>query len=49
MNVEVTMGTEIEVRKEFMSAWMENKPVRRKAGEEDDTGCWMGFFRDTSN
>lgn len=22
--------------------WMENKPVRRKAEEEDGARCWMG-------
>lgn len=45
-NVEVTMGTKIEVRKDFMSAWLKSKTVRRETGEEVGTGCWMGFFRD---
>lgn len=42
MNVEVSKGTEIELRKEFMNVWMENKPVRRKVEEEDGARCWMG-------
>lgn len=33
------MGT-AELGKEFMSAWMENKPGRRTE-EEDATGCWI--------
>lgn len=33
------MGTVIEVRKEFMSAWMQNKQVRREAEEEDGREC----------
>jgi len=40
--VEVSKGTERELRKEFMSVWMENKPVRRKAEEEDGARRWMG-------
>lgn len=42
MNVEASKGAERELRKEFMSVWMEIKPVRRKAEEEDGARCWMG-------
>ena len=42
MNVEASKGTERELQKEFMSVWMENKPVRRKAEEEDGARRWMG-------
>lgn len=38
------MGIVIDVRKEFMSVWMEYELVRREVEEED--GCWKGFFRD---
>lgn len=32
------MGTMTEVRKELISGWMQDKPVRGEAGEEDGEG-----------
>lgn len=48
MNVEASKGTERELQKEFMSVWMENKPVRRNLRKRMVQGvgwggCWIGL------
>lgn len=46
MNVEASKGTERELQKEFMSVWMENKPVRRNLRKRMVQGVGWGRVLD---